>query len=132
MKGDIKSNYQLSEALSALSRAAATYNSASVDHAVGMGVSFHISAGDMGASGTLDVKTQYSDDNVSWTDYPANDGAGNDDAITQVVAAGDAVLHVPNPRGRYSRVVAVVAANAVVFGVTAVLGALRHVDVVDN
>ncbi len=127
MRGDIKSNYALAEALAAISVAASTVNSASVDHSLGGSVSFHISCGDVGASGTLDVKTQYSDDDAAWTDYPVDDEAGNDDAITQIVAAGSAALHVPNPRGRYTRVVATVATNAVVFGVTSIVGPLRHV-----
>ena len=132
MKGDIKSNYLLGEHIASASANTGTVNGATVDHVNGSSVSFLLSVGSVGASGTLDAKTQYSDDNSTWTDYPAADAAGNDDAITQIVAAGSAELHIPNPRGRYSRVVATVGVNAVVFGVTSVLGMLRHVDVVDN
>lgn len=132
MKGDVKSNYLLLASIAASSNGVGVVNGATADHVDGNSISFLISVGDVGASGTLDVKTQYSDDDVSWTDYPADDPAGNDDAVAQIVAAGSAELHIPNPRGRYSRVVATVGTNAVVFGVTGVLGMRRHVDVTDN
>jgi hypothetical protein len=76
------------------------------------------------------VKVQYADasDFSDAVDYPAADEAGNDDAIVQITAAGTAQLNVPNPRGRYTRCVATVGANAVVFGITSVLGPLRHVE----
>lgn len=128
MRNDPKSNYTIASVLAAISQTAATVNSASVDHSEAGAVSFLIDAGTFGASATLDAKTQYSDDDSSWTDYPANDEAKNDDAITQMVAAGEALLHVPNPRGRYTRVVVTVAVAAVVFGVSSFLGPLRHVS----
>ena len=73
------------------------------------------------------MKSQYSDNDSTWTDYPAADEAGNDDAITQITAAGSALLHIPNPRGRYTRVVATTAVAASVVGVSSVLGPLRHI-----
>jgi len=127
MRNDIKSNYILAESLPAVSQSVGALNGASVDHAEGSSVSFLISVGTVGASATIDVKTQYSDDTVSWTDYPVADEAGNDDAITQIVAAGSALLHVPNPRERYSRIVSTVGVAASVVGVTSVLGPLRHI-----
>ena len=127
MRNDPKSNYTIAEALPAISQAVGALNSASVDHALASAVSFLISVGTVGVSATIDMKTQYSDDNSAWTDYPAADEAGNDDAITQIVAAGNALLHVPNPRGRYTRVVSTVGVAASVVGVTSVLGPLRHV-----
>lgn len=127
MKNDVKSNYALKESLAAASVAPSTVNGASVDHADGSGVSFLVSVGTVGASATIDAKTQYSDDNAAWTDYPAADEAGNDDAIVQITVASSAELHVPNPRGRYSRVVVTVGTAASVVGVTGVLGQLRHV-----
>ena len=132
MKGDIKSNYSLGEHIASASNGIGAVNGATVDHVSGASVSFLISVGNVGTGGTLDAKTQYSDNNSDWTDYPASDAAGNDDAITQIVATGSAELHIPNPRGRYSRVVATVGTDSVVFGATSVLGMLRHVDVVDN
>ena len=128
MRNDIKSNYTLAAAIAAVSHGASTVNSSSVDHRDASSVSFLINAGTIGASGTVDVKTQYSDDDSAWTDYPASDPAKNDDAITQIVAAGIAQLDIPNPRGRYSRVVMTVAVAACVVGVVSVLGPLRHVS----
>ena len=127
MRNDIKSNYTFAEALPAISQTAGALNSASVDHADGSSVSFLISVGTVGASGTIDMKSQYSDNDSTWTDYPAADEAGNDDAITQITAAGSALLHIPNPRGRYTRVVATTAVAASVVGVSSVLGPLRHI-----
>lgn len=126
MRQDIKSQYTLLAVVLAQSIAPATTNSDSVDHADASSVSFNVSVGTVGASGTIDAKTQYSDDNSAWTDYPANDEAGNDDAIVQLLAAGDVNLHIPNPRARYSRVVVVTAVAASVVAVTAALGPLRH------
>jgi hypothetical protein len=128
MRHDVKSNNTIGEEVAASSNAAGTVNGAGVDHALASSVSFFISVGSVGASGTLDAKTQYSDDASTWTDYPANDPAGNDDAITQITAAGTAQLNIVNPRGRYSRVVSTVGVNAVVFGITSVLGPLRSVS----
>lgn len=127
MRNDVKSNYTLAESHAALSVAAGTVNGASVDHSLAGSVSFLVSVGTVGASGTIDAKTQYSEDNSSWTDYPASDVANNDDAIVQITAAGSAQLNIPNPRARYSRVVLVVAVATSVVGVTSVLGPLRHV-----
>lgn len=128
MRNDIQSNYDLIESHPAISYVAGTNNGVAVDHAKGSSVSFLISVGTVGASGTIDAKTQYSEDNISWNDYTA-DGTGNDLAITQITAAGSAELHISNPRARYSRVVMVTAVAASVVGVTGVLGPLRHVAV---
>lgn len=127
MKNDVKSNYTVADSLAAASRNAGAANGTAVDHASGTTCTFHISVGSVGAAGTLDAKVQYSDDNSTFTDYPASDPAGNSSSITQLTAAGTAKLHVVVPRGRYSRVVATVGTNAVVFGVTSILGPLRHV-----
>lgn len=126
MKHDVKSNYTLAEELSAASRAAGAANGAGVDLSDGASASFLVSVGSVGAAGTLDAKLQHSADNVSWTDEVA--GAGNSTSITQLTAAGSAKLHVVNPRRRYYRVVATVAVNAVVFGVTSVLGPLNSIN----
>lgn len=128
MRQDVKSSYSIVAVLAALSRAANTYNSTAVDHSSASSVSFLVTVGNVGTGGKVDGKLQYSNDNSNWTDYPDNDPAGNDDAITQITAAGSAVLHVVNPRGRYSRFVATVSTDACVFAVVSVLGPLRHVD----
>lgn len=128
MKNDIGSNYTMAEEIAAALNTPGAVNGASVDHADGGSVSFFITAGTVVATGTLDAKTQYSDDGSTWVDYPASDPALNDDAITQLTAAGVAQLNVPNPRGRYSRVVATVGTANVTFGVVSVLGPLRHVS----
>lgn len=125
MKGDPGSNYTIDEALAAKSYAAGDHEGASVDHANGPAASFFLSAGTIGASGTVDAKVQYSDDDSTWAD---DDGSsGNDTAITQITAAGTAQLDVPNPMGRYSRVLLTVGTAACVVGVTSILGPLRHV-----
>jgi len=125
MLRDIKSSYMLAAALAATSQAAGTDNSASVDHSKANSVSFFINAGTFAASATLDAKLQYSDDNSAWTDEDGE--SGNDTSITQLTAAGTAQLNVVNPQGRYSRVVCVVGVDAVVYGVTSVLGPLRMI-----
>lgn len=127
MKTDVGSNYTLAVAVAATELAVGAVNGASVDHAQAPSASFHINLGDEGVGGTLDAKVQYSDDDSAWTDEPDGE-AGNDVAITQLTAAGDAVLNVPNPRGRYSRVVLTVGTNAVDAGVTSVLGPNRHIS----
>lgn len=129
MLRDVKSSYTLAVALAAISQAAGTDNSAAVDHANANSASFFVNAGTFAAGATLDVKLQYSDDNSNWTD---EDGAsGNDTAVTQLTAAGSAQLNVVNPQGRYSRVVGVVAVDAVVYGVTSVTGPLRTITPTD-
>jgi len=127
MRKDVKSNYDLIESHAAASQAIGSVNGLSVDHAKASSVSFIISVGTVGTSATIAARTQYSDDTITWTDYPALDEAGNDSSIVQIVAAGNAKLHIPNPRGRYSRVVTTVGVAASVLSVVGVLGPLRHV-----
>lgn len=125
MRKDVGSNYTLAEAIASESHNAGTVDSASIDHADGDTGSFFLSAGTIGASGTVDAKLQHSADNSAWVD---DDGAsGNDTAITQITAAGSAQLNVPAPQARYSRIRMVVAVAACVVGITSVLGPLRHV-----
>jgi len=126
MKGDPKSNYTIAEHIAAKSYSAGATNGTAVDHALAPSVSFLISVGTVGSSATVNAKVQYSDDNSTWTDEP-DTTAGNDTAITEIDEAGSALLHVPNPRGRYSRVVSTVATAACVVGVVSVAGPKRHV-----
>jgi hypothetical protein len=86
-----------------------------------------VSVGSVGASGTLAAKLQHSaDGSTDWTDEVA--GAGNSTSITTITAAGNATLHVVNPRRRYYRVTSTVAVNAVVYGVIGAHGPLNSVD----
>ena len=126
MRHDIGTNYTVAESHEAKEWTAAANNGDSVDHKDGGSVTFFLTAGTIGGSGTVDMKVQYSDDDSSWTDDPGT--AGNDDAITQIVAAGTAQLDVPNPLGRYSRVIMTTAVATSIVGVVSILGPLRVVD----
>lgn len=126
MRNDTKSNYEVGEVIAAGSQAGQVF-SAAVDHAKASSVSFFISAGTVG--GTVDAISQYSEDDINWTDYPVDDEAKNDWAITQMTAAGSAQLNIPNPRGRYSRISVTPAGGAAIMSVVSVLGPLRHVSV---
>ena len=70
-----------------------------------------------GAGGTIDVKLQDSDDNVTWTDVASG-------AFTQVTTANDNATYEKAYTGlrRYLRVVCTVAGNACEFGVDIILG----------
>lgn len=126
MKNDPGSNFYITESIEAKSHAAGAVNGDAIDHSLGHSVSFLLSAGTIGSSGTVDAKVQNSPDNSTWTDEVA--GAGNDLAITQITAAGSAVLSVPNPRERYSRVVVTVGTAACVVCVAAVHGPKLNVE----
>lgn len=126
MKRDVKSNFSLVESLAAASRNAGAADGTAVDMASAESVSFLISVGSVGAAGTLAAKLQHSaDGSTGWTDEVS--GAGNDTAITTITAAGNATLHVVNPRRRYYRVATTVGVNAVVYGVLGVAGPLKSV-----
>ncbi|MDY0071820.1 MAG: hypothetical protein RBR77_04140 [Thauera sp.] len=127
MKKDVLSNYQITEGVAAKSNAAGTVNGAAVDHANAISAGFFISAGTFGTDATLDAKLQYSDDGTTWTDYPADDPAGNVTRITQMTAAGSDALHVVQAYGRYSRAVLTVGTAAVTASVTNIAGPMRHV-----
>lgn len=126
MKNDPGSNFTIGEETAAASYTDAATNGAGVDHANGPAVSFLISVSAVGTS--LDAKVQYSDTSDFAVATDDDGSSGNDSAITQITAAGTAQLNVPNPRGRYSRVVST-GVGAVVYSVTSVLGPLRHVGV---
>lgn len=114
----IEPNLVVAEALPALSRAAAAYDTPGVDVNGVIGqIHYLISLGDKGAAGTLDAKVQESDDNVTFTDV-----VGAAFAIAQLAAAGTAKLkiRVRQTKKRYVRVRVTVAVNACVFGVTEV------------
>lgn len=129
MKNDIGSNFTLASAVVPDAHTAGAINSNSIDHSTGPSGIFFLDVGTVGASGTVDMKLQYSDDDSAWTDEP-DTTAGNDTAITQITATGTATLKVPNPRARYSRVVVTVAVATCDLGVTSAIGPLRHVSAV--
>jgi len=123
MKGDPKSNFTISEGLSALSRTADTYYSEAVDHALAPAASFHISCGEWLTSFVATL--QHSADNDTFTDE-ADTTYGNTVNLT-LGEADDGLIHCPNPRRRYTRVKVVIGGTCV-FDVTNILGPLRYVD----
>jgi len=126
MRGDVKNNYEIAEALAAASCAAGTQESAAVDFSKATSASFLVSVGTVGTDATVDAKLQYSADGITWTDEP-DETYKNDTAIAQITAAGSAKLHIIYPRARYYRVAVTVATAACVVAVMSVLGPLRHV-----
>lgn len=120
MRMDIGSNFTVDEGLSALSRTAATYYTAAIDHANGPCGAFFISCGTFATSFVATL--QYSDDNSTWTDEP--DTTAKNDVSVTLTEAGDGQIDVPNPRARYSRVKVVIGGTCV-FGVTSILGPKR-------
>lgn len=121
MKSDPGSNFTIvSEDLSATDTTAAF---TAVDHSKGPAATFCGYVKSVGTS--FDAKVQYSENNSDWTD---DDGStGNDSSITQMTAAGSFQLNVPNPRGRYSRVLTT-AVGAVVAAGSSLVGPLRRVS----
>lgn len=122
MRQDIGSNYTLAVGRAPVSTTASTVYSASVDHSLGQTAFFAVDVGVVGASGTLDVTLEYSDDNSSWT---ADTALVGNTVPAQITATGVAYVNVANPLARYSRVKCVVAVAAIVFGVTSLIGPLR-------
>ena len=124
MKNDPGSNMTIAAAVASDTYTDAATEGASVDHSTAPAVTFFISTTAVGT--TLDMKTQYSSDDSSWTDYASGNAAGNDVSITQLDDAGSAKLDVPNPVSRYTRVLAT-SVGACEFCVVSVLGPLRSV-----
>lgn len=119
MKGDPGSNYLLDGA-----DVSCTDTTASlvVDHANGPSCSFYLVTKSVGTS--FNAKIQYSDDGSNYTD---DDGTtGNSTAITAQTGADEDQLNVPNPRGRYSRLLCT-AVGAVVSAAFSVTGPKRHI-----
>lgn len=122
MKGDPGSTYVLNS--TDVSKTGDVADSPVIDHALYPTCSFFLRTKSVGTS--FDAKLQYSDNGTDWTD---DDGAsGNDDAITQVIAADavkEAQIDVPNPRARYSKLVCT-SVGAVVAMCFSVAGPKRH------
>ena len=125
MKGNASNNFTLDDdGYPALSRSAATYTTETLDHSLAPSVSYFISCGTWATSFVATL--QYSDNDSAWTAEP-DTTAGNTVSLT-LTEAGNGVVHVPNPRARYSRL-SVVIGGTCVYGVTSVLGPLRSVSV---
>ncbi|MDP2651736.1 MAG: hypothetical protein Q8O94_01210 [bacterium] len=123
MKGDPGTNYTIAEGISALSRGADTYYTASVNHALAPAASFHVNCGEWATS--FIATLQHSANDSDFTDE-ADTSYGN--TVSQTFIAADADnIHCPNPRRQYTRV-KVVTGGTCVFGVTNVSGPLRTVD----
>jgi len=76
------------------------------------------------------MELQYSDDDSTWADYDGlTDDGGNDTSITQLTAAGNSNLKVPNPLYRYSRVKVTVGSSNAECCVIAAAGPKKYVDV---
>ena len=124
MKHDPGSNYAITEGLSALSRAAATYTTTAINHATtGESLEFFLSCGTFATSLVATVQT--SSDNSTWADQ-TDDGSGNAVSAT-LTEAGSAEISVPNPIAQYSRL-SVVIGGTCVFGVTSICGPLLSVE----
>ncbi|RLI66165.1 MAG: hypothetical protein DRO88_02545 [Promethearchaeia archaeon] len=126
MKNDPSSNYDIVDVLDAKSRTAGTVYTAAVDLVTADCTAFLISCGTWDTS--FEATLQYSDDNSAWTDEPDTE-AGNTVSAT-LTEAGSALIKVPNPRARYSRL-KVVLGGTCVASVTAVSGPLLSVDAPD-
>ena len=123
MKLDPGSNYTIATGLSALSRVAATTETATVDHAGGDCVTFFLSCGTF-AGTSLVATVQHSENDSDWT-AEADTTAGNEVSGT-LTEAGTLQIDVPNPRGRYSNL-SIVADGTCVFSVVSILCPKRYV-----
>lgn len=122
---DIKSNIKIVDHLPAAQRAAGNYEGTAVDCQGFESLLMHVSAGAFGTSATLDVKLQHSDDNVTFEDI-------TNGAITQMTAAGRAILQIDQLTKRYVKAVAVAGTASVDFGVTLMLGGARELPVTQD
>lgn len=93
-----------------------------IDHQYGPSGAFYLVCKSVVTS--LNAKLQYGENGTDYTDEP-DTTAGNDTAIVALTGAGERQINVPNPRGRYSRLLCttVGAGVAVAFSV---VGPLRH------
>ena len=126
MKSDLGTGFNIAKALKAASRSAGTYPTASIDHSAGETGLFIVNAGSVGTS--LNAVLQYSDDDSDWTNVSAADSdGGNDTAITELTDEGVQTVNIPNPLGRYSRLMCT-ASGTCVFAVDYLVGPLRSVS----
>jgi hypothetical protein len=121
-------NYEFSEGIASGAQAAGDHNGASVDHQKGPCAAFIVNCGVFGT--TFSAKVQYSDDDSVWTDEPTpsdDDGYPGNDVTDSLGAEGQFVLHVPNPRARYSRVVVTTVGASTTLAVINCVGPLRRI-----
>ncbi|KKN14944.1 hypothetical protein LCGC14_0991030 [marine sediment metagenome] len=123
MKTDPKSTMTMVEGLSALSRGASTYLSAAVDHALAPAASYFITCGTW-ASSFVSTLTWSDTAGSGYIDEVA--GAGNDLTLT-FTEADSGLIHVPNPRGRYTRISTVIGGTCV-FSISNISGRVRAYD----
>jgi len=125
MNFDLRSNFKPLTAVPSALIAAGSVDGVQVDCAQGHSVGFYFNVGAI--TGTVDAKLQYTDtDDATWID---DDGkSGNDTALTQITATGDAVLFVSVPRGKYARVVVTVGGTEAQVCVISLIGPLYDVE----
>lgn len=129
MKGDIKSNFSITENFALGLYASGANNGAAVDLTDGATVTFACLMVADGTAGTVAFKLQHSADGTTdWTDEVA--GIGNDTTVSLTDDSVFALLHVVNPRRRYYRVVATSDVADATGGILAILGPLNSVAAV--
>ena len=103
MDFDIGSNFTIADGLPALSRTANTYYTASMDHKGGVKGAFHVSCGTFATS--LVATLQHSSDDGDADSYidEADTTYGNTVSVT-LTDTGSGIIHVNQPRERYTRV----------------------------
>jgi len=126
MKMDLETNYTFAVGLAPVSVAAGTDAGASQDHAAGHSGAFILNTGAYSSGASITMKIQYNETDTAST-YSDDDATTGNDSAATLTAAGILILNVPNPMGRYTRAFITVATDAVVNGVTNVLGPLRKV-----
>lgn len=127
MKYDIDTNYTIAVGLAPAAVAPGTDAGAAINHALAPCAALVINAACAAwSSGSVTMKTQYSDDNSSWSD---DDGSSGNDYTTSLTANGMATLNVPNPLGQYSRAYITVGTATVTCGIVNISGPLRRVAV---
>lgn len=131
MRGDFKSNNEASLVLARVDGVSAgtTAQTNSYDCHNTTGASFLVYVDTIAAGTTIDLKLQYSDDDLTFVDEP-NTYEGNDLTvqITSTDGVGVYYVHCPNARARYIRLDYTTAVSTCSFSVVATSNCLLHVD----
>jgi hypothetical protein len=125
---DIKSNIKISQHIAAASQAVGNADGTATDLAGFSNVSYLISCGTVGASGTINAKVQYSNDGSTWVDATTAE-TGEPVAITAKTAVFSDRLNITKPTKRFYRVRVAIGTAASVVSVTEVLGGARHLPI---
>jgi hypothetical protein len=125
---DIMSNIKITQHVPAASQAVGNVDGTATDLAGFSNVSYLISCGTVGASGTVNAKVQYSNDGATWVDA-TTDETGEPVAIAQKSAVFSERLHITKPTKRFYRVRVAIGTAASVVSVTEVLGGARHLPI---